>query len=99
MNYEAHRKKMLKDKAARSKLPEYVLARSIIERRHKKKMTQLDVAKKNGYASIIGCTNRGSDARFTPAVNAQEDCTGLGCRAYHQTKGKRNRLTRFRLFI
>lgn len=43
---------MLKDKAARSEhdnlLPEYVLARSIIERRLKKKMTQLDVAKKTG---------------------------------------------------
>ena len=62
MNYEAHRKKMLKDKAARSKLPEYVLARSIIERRHKKKMTQLDVAKKTGMpqssvARIEGVTH------------------------------------------
>jgi transcriptional regulator with XRE-family HTH domain len=66
MNYEAHRKKMIKDKAVRSKLdnllPEYVLARSIIERRHKKKMTQLDVAKKTGMpqssvARIEGVTH------------------------------------------
>lgn len=66
MNYEARRKKMLKDKAVRSKLdnllPEYVLARSIIERRHKKKMTQLDVAKKTGMpqssvARIEGVTH------------------------------------------
>jgi transcriptional regulator with XRE-family HTH domain len=66
VNYEKHRKKMIKDKAVESErddlLPEYVLARSIIERRHKKKMTQLDVAKKTGMpqssvARIEGLTH------------------------------------------
>jgi transcriptional regulator with XRE-family HTH domain len=66
VNHEKHGKKMLKDKAVGSKrddlLPEYVLARSIIERRLKKKMTQLDVAKKTGMpqssvARIEGLTH------------------------------------------
>jgi transcriptional regulator with XRE-family HTH domain len=57
---------MLKDKAVGSErdalLPEYVLARSIIERRLKKNMTQLDVAKKTGMpqssvARIEGLTH------------------------------------------
>jgi hypothetical protein len=50
MDYQKHRKELLKDKAVRTaheKLrPEYGLARSIIEQRHRKKMTQVDVAKK-----------------------------------------------------
>jgi transcriptional regulator with XRE-family HTH domain len=66
VSYEKHGKKMLKHKAVRSErddlLPEYVLARSIIERRLKKKMTQLDVAKKTGMpqssvARIEGLTH------------------------------------------
>lgn len=52
MTYKEHRKELLKDKAVREEyeklLPEYELARSIIEQRIKKKMTQEDVAKKTG---------------------------------------------------
>lgn len=52
MDYQRHRKELLKDKAVRmehDKLrPEYELARSIIEQRIKKKMTQVEVAKKTG---------------------------------------------------
>jgi len=52
MDYQKHRKELLKDKAVRTEheklRPEYELARSIIERRLKKKMTQVDVAKKTG---------------------------------------------------
>ena len=52
MNYKEHRKELLKDKAVREEyeklLPEYEFARSIIEQRLKKKMTQEDVAKKTG---------------------------------------------------
>lgn len=66
MNYKTHRKELLKDKAVRTELdkllPEYMLARSIIEQRLKKKMTQLDVAKKTGMpqssvARIEGLTH------------------------------------------
>jgi len=52
MNYKTHRKELLKEKAVRAEhgklLPEYELARSIIQQRIKKKMTQNDVAKKTG---------------------------------------------------
>ncbi len=52
MTYKEHRKELLKDKAVREEyeklLPEYELAKSIIEQRLKKKMTQEDVAKKTG---------------------------------------------------
>lgn len=66
MNYQDHRKELLKDKAVRTaheKLrPEYELARSLIEQRLKKKMTQTDVAKKTGMpqstiARIEGLTH------------------------------------------
>ncbi len=52
MTYREHRKELLKDKRVREEyeklFPEYELARSIIEQRLKKKMTQGDVAKKAG---------------------------------------------------
>ena len=52
MTYRGHKKELLKDKRVREEyeklLPEYELAKSIIEQRLKKKMTQEDVAKKAG---------------------------------------------------
>ena len=66
MNYKEHRKKLLKDKAVKAEYeklqPEYELAQSIMEQRLKKKMTQLDVAKKTGMpqssvARIEGLTH------------------------------------------
>jgi predicted transcriptional regulator len=52
MTYREHRRELLKDKRVREEyeklLPEYELARSIIEQRLKKRMTQGDVAKKAG---------------------------------------------------
>jgi len=52
MTFRDHRKELLKDKRVREEyeklLPEYDLARSIIEQRLKKKMTQEEVAKKAG---------------------------------------------------
>lgn len=66
MDYQKHRKELLKDKAVRAEheklLPEYELARSILEQRLKKKMTQVDVAKKTGMpqstiARIEGLTH------------------------------------------
>jgi len=52
MTYREHRKGLLKDKRVREEyeklLPEYELAKSIIEQRLKKKMTQEEVAKKAG---------------------------------------------------
>jgi len=52
MTYREHRKGLLKDKRVREGyeklLPEYELAKSIIEQRLKKKMTQEEVAKKAG---------------------------------------------------
>ncbi len=66
MNYKEHRKELLKNKAVKAEyeklLPEYALARSIIEQRLRKKMTQLDVAKKTGMpqssvARIEGLTH------------------------------------------
>ena len=52
MTYREHRKELLKDKRVREEyeklLPEYELAKSIIEQRLKKKMTQEEVAKKAG---------------------------------------------------
>ena len=51
-NYESHVRELLKNKKVREEyerlLPEYELARSLIEQRIKKKMTQEDVAKKTG---------------------------------------------------
>lgn len=66
MNYNAHRKELLKDKAVAREhdklLPEYELAKSIIQQRLSKKMTQMDVAKKTGMpqstiARIEGVTH------------------------------------------
>jgi transcriptional regulator with XRE-family HTH domain len=52
MTYREHRKELLKDKAVREEyeklLPEYELARSLIEQRLRKKMTQEDIAYKAG---------------------------------------------------
>lgn len=52
ITYEEHVKELLKNKKVRKEyeklLPEYELARSIIEQRLKKKMTQEEVAKKAG---------------------------------------------------
>ena len=52
ITYEEHVKELLKNKKVREEyeklLPEYELARSIIEQRLKKKMTQEEVAKKAG---------------------------------------------------
>jgi predicted transcriptional regulator len=66
MNYKEHRKELLKNKAVKTEYeklqPEYELARSIMEQRIRKKMTQLDVAKKTGMpqssvARIEGLTH------------------------------------------
>ncbi len=66
MNYKEHRKELLKNKAVKTEYeklqPEYELARSIMEQRLRKKMTQLDVAKKTGMpqssvARIEGLTH------------------------------------------
>lgn len=50
--YREHRKKLLRNKEVREEyeklLPEYELAKSIIEQRLRKKMTQEDIAKKAG---------------------------------------------------
>ncbi len=52
MSYKTHRKELLTDKEVKSEfdklLPEFELARSIIEHRLKKKMTQGEVARKTG---------------------------------------------------
>ena len=52
MTYKEHRKGLLKDKTVRAEyeklLPEYELARSIIEQRLRKKMTQGEIAHKAG---------------------------------------------------
>ncbi len=52
ITYEEHVKELLKNKKVREEyeklLPEYELARSIIEQRLKKKMTQKEVARKAG---------------------------------------------------
>ncbi len=52
MTYKKHRKELLKDKTVRAEyeklLPEYELARSIIEQRLRKKMTQGEIAHKAG---------------------------------------------------
>jgi transcriptional regulator with XRE-family HTH domain len=52
MNYKEHRKQLLKNPEVREEydklLPEYELAKSVIEARLKRKMTQVDVAKKAG---------------------------------------------------
>lgn len=66
MNYQTHKKELLKDKAVKREhdrlLPEYELASSIIQQRLKKKMTQIDVANKTGMpqstiARIEGLTH------------------------------------------
>lgn len=66
MDYQKHRKELLKDKAVKAEheklRPEYELARSILEQRIKKKMTQVQVAKKTGMpqstiARIEGLTH------------------------------------------
>lgn len=52
ITYREHRKELLKNRKVKDEydklLPEYELAKSIIEQRLKKKMTQEDVAKKTG---------------------------------------------------
>ncbi len=66
MDYQKHRRELLKDKTVRAEYeklrPEYELARSILEQRLKKKMTQVEVAKKTGMpqstiARIEGLTH------------------------------------------
>ena len=52
ITYREHRKELLKDKKVKDEyeklLPEYELAKSLIDQRLKKGMTQGDVAKKTG---------------------------------------------------
>ncbi len=52
MRYRDHRKKLLENERVREEyeklLPEYELAKSIIEARLRKNMTQIDVSKKTG---------------------------------------------------
>ena len=52
ITYREHRKELLKDKKVKDEyeklLPEYELAKSLIDQRLKKRMTQVDVAKKTG---------------------------------------------------
>lgn len=52
ITYREHRKELLKNKKVKSEyeklIPEYELAKSMIEQRLRKKMTQEDVAKKTG---------------------------------------------------
>ena len=52
ITYKEHRKELLKDKKVKDEyeklLPEYELAKSLIDQRLKKRMTQGDVAKKTG---------------------------------------------------
>jgi len=52
ITYREHRKELLKNKKVKEEYdklrPEYELAKSIIEQRLKKKMTQEDVARKTG---------------------------------------------------
>ncbi len=52
MNYREHRKKLLEDEQVKKEyenlLPEYKLAKSIIEQRIKRNMTQEEVARKAG---------------------------------------------------
>ena len=52
ITYREHRKELLKDKKVKDEydklLPEYELAKSLIDQRLKKRMTQGDVAKKTG---------------------------------------------------
>lgn len=52
ITYREHRKELLKNKKVKEEyeklLPEYELAKSMIDQRLKKKMTQGDVAKKTG---------------------------------------------------
>jgi transcriptional regulator with XRE-family HTH domain len=52
ITYREHRRELLKNKKVKEEyeklLPEYDLAKSMIEQRLKKKMTQEDVAKKTG---------------------------------------------------
>lgn len=66
MDYKNHRKELLKDKAVKAELdtlqPERELARSIVEQRLKRKMTQAEVAHKAGMpqstiARIEGLTH------------------------------------------
>lgn len=66
MNYKSHRKELLKDKAVKAELeklqPEYELAKSIVDQRMNKKMTQAEVAEKAGMpqstiARIEGLTH------------------------------------------
>ncbi len=52
ITYREHRKELLKDKKVKDEyeklLPEYELAKSLIDQRLKRRMTQGDVAKKTG---------------------------------------------------
>lgn len=66
MNYKTHRKELLKDKDVRAEMeqlqPEFELAKSIIEQRLKKHMTQTELAEKAGMpqstiARIEGLTH------------------------------------------
>ena len=82
--YREHRKKLLKNKAVMEEheklLPEYELARSIIEQRIKKKMTQEEVAKKAGMPQstisrieglTLGLPNLSTLKKIANALDAQ----------------------------
>ena len=66
MKYKTHRRELLKDKAVKAEIeklkPEFELARSIVEQRLKKHMTQTELAEKAGMpqstiARIEGLTH------------------------------------------
>ncbi|TAN43011.1 MAG: XRE family transcriptional regulator [Nitrospirae bacterium] len=93
ITYREHRKELLKSKKVKEEydklLPEYELAKSIIEQRLKKKMTQEDVAKKTGMPQSTISRIEGLTHGLPKLLTLKKIAVALDARLVVKIEGKR----------
>jgi len=93
ITYREHRKELLKDRKVKEEydklLPEYELAKSLIEQRLKKKMTQEDVAKKTGMPQSTISRIEGLTHGLPKLSTLKKIATALDAKLVIKIEGKR----------
>jgi len=93
ITYREHRKELLKNKKVKEEyeklLPEYELAKSMIEQRLKKKMTQEDVAKKTGMPQSTISRIEGLTHGLPKLLTLKKIAAALDAKLVIRMEGKR----------